>query len=291
MENKLYNFSYSKEGEMPKVSVLTPLYNTNQKFLKEMIESILNQTFDDFEFILLNDSPDNKEIKEVVLSYKDNRIIYVENEENLGISKSRNKLLELAKGEYIAIFDHDDISLPQRLEKQVNFLDKNPKVGIVGSNFKRFSNSRKSKNPENNLDIKINLVVRGCIMTHSSVMIRKSLLTKNGIKWQEEYSPCEDYMLFAELIDKTMFYNIQEPLLIYRDHENNTSHNQSTIMEDKENIIKNILYKKYPYYASFPSNSSGIYLFGFIPIIKKVKIGNRIKYLLFDKIPILKIII
>ena len=276
---------------MPKVSVLTPLYNTNQKFLKEMIESILNQTFDDFEFILLNDSPDNKEIKEVVLSYKDNRIIYVENEENLGISKSRNKLLELAKGEYIAIFDHDDISLPQRLEKQVNFLDKNPKVGIVGSNFKRFSNSRKSKNPENNLDIKINLVVRGCIMTHSSVMIRKSLLTKNGIKWQEEYSPCEDYMLFAELIDKTMFYNIQEPLLIYRDHENNTSHNQSTIMEDKENIIKNILYKKYPYYASFPSNSSGIYLFGFIPIIKKVKIGNRIKYLLFDKIPILKIII
>ena len=280
-----------EEDKMPKVSVLTPLYNTNPKFLKEMIESILNQTFDDFEFILLNDSPNNKELKDIVLSYKDNRIIYIENEENIGISKSRNKLLELAKGEYIAIFDHDDISLPQRLEKQVNFLDKNPKIGVVGSNFRRFSNNRKSKNPENNLDIKINLVVRGCIMTHSSVMIRKSLLTKNGIKWEEEYSPCEDYMLFAELIDKTMFYNIQEPLLIYRDHENNTSHNQSKIMEDKENIIKNILYKKYPYYASFPSNSSGIYLFGFIPIIKKVKIGNRIKYLLFDKIPILKIII
>ena len=276
---------------MPKVSVLTPLYNTNHKFLKEMIESILNQTFDDFEFILLNDSPNNKELKDIVLSYKDNRIIYIENEENIGISKSRNKLLELAKGEYIAIFDHDDISLPQRLEKQVDFLDKNPRIGVVGSNFRRFSNNRKSKNPENNLDIKINLVVRGCIMTHSSVMIRKSLLTENSIKWEEEYSPCEDYMLFAELIDKTMFYNIQEPLLIYRDHENNTSHNQSTIMEDKENLIKNILYKKYPYYASFPSNSSGIYLFGFIPIIKKIKIGNRTKYLLFDKIPILKIII
>ena len=276
---------------MPKVSVLTPLYNTNPKFLKEMIESILNQTFNDFEFILLNDSPSNKEIKDIVLSYNDKRIIYVENEENIGISKSRNKLLELAKGEYIAIFDHDDISLPQRLEKQVNFLDKNPRIGVVGSNFRRFSNNRKSKNPENNLDIKINLVVRGCIMTHSSVMIRKSLLTENSIKWEEDYSPCEDYMLFAELIDKTMFYNIREPLLIYRDHENNTSHNQSTIMEDKENLIKNILYKKYPYYASFPSNSSGIFLFGFIPIIKKVKIGNRIKYLLFGKIPIFKIVI
>ena len=170
---------------MPKVSVLTPLYNTNHKFLKEMIESILNQTFDDFEFILLNDSPNNKELKDIVLSYKDNRIIYVENEENIGISKSRNKLLELAKGEYIAIFDHDDISLPQRLEKQVDFLDKNPKVGIVGSNIIKYSNKKKSNNPENNLDIKINLVARGCIILHSTVMIRKSLLTENSIKWEE----------------------------------------------------------------------------------------------------------
>lgn len=276
---------------MPKVSVLTPLYNTNPKFLKEMIESILNQTFNDFEFILLNDSPSNKEIKDIVLSYNDKRIIYVENEENLKISKSRNKLLDLAKGEYIAIFDHDDISLPQRLEKQVEFLDKNPKIGVVGSNIIKYSNNKKSNNPENNLDIKINLVARGCIILHSTVMIRKSILTKNNIQWDEQYSPCEDYMLFANLIDKTMFYNIQEPLLIYRDHENNTSHNQSTIMKDKENLIKNILYKKYPYYASFPSNSSSINLFGFIPILKKEKKNNRVKYLLFGKIPILKIII
>lgn len=276
---------------MPKVSVLTPLYNTNPKFLKEMIESILNQTFNDFEFILLNDSPSNKEIKDIVLSYNDNRIIYVENEENLGISKSRNKLLELAKGEYIAIFDHDDISLPQRLEKQVEFLDKNPKIGVVGSNIIKYSNNKKSNNPENNLDIKINLVARGCIILHSTVMIRKSILTKNNIQWDEQYSPCEDYMLFANLIDKTMFYNIQEPLLIYRDHENNTSHNQSKIMEDKDSLIKNFLYKKFPYYASFPSNSSSINLFGFIPILKKEKKGNRIKYLLFGKIPILKIIL
>ena len=276
---------------MPKVSVLTPLYNTNPKFLKEMIESILNQTFNDFEFILLNDSPNNKEIKDIVLSFNDNRIIYVENEENLGISKSRNKLLELAKGEYIAIFDHDDISMPQRLEKQVEFLDKNPKIGVVGSNIIKYSNKKKTNNPENNLDIKINLVVRGCIMTHSSVMIRKNILIQNNIEWDENYSPCEDYMLFANLIDKTMFYNIQEPLLIYRDHENNTSHNQSKIMEDKDSLIKNFLYKKFPYYASFPSNSSSINLFGFIPILKKEKKGNRVKYLLFGKIPILKIII
>ena len=93
-----------------KVSVLTPLYNTDPVFLREMIESILNQTFRDFEFILLNDSPDNREIEEIVRSYQDPRIVYVENESNLGISESRNKLLALSRGEYVAIFDHDDIS-------------------------------------------------------------------------------------------------------------------------------------------------------------------------------------
>ena len=129
---------------MPKVSVLTPLYNTNPSFLKEMIESILNQTFKDFEFLLLNDSPENKELKKIVESYNDRRIIYLENEKNLGISKSRNKLLELAKGEYIAIFDHDDISLPERLEKQADFLDKNPGTGIVGTNFIKYSNKRQT---------------------------------------------------------------------------------------------------------------------------------------------------
>ena len=207
------------------------------------------------------------------------------------LSTLKTKKIWVAKGEYIAIFDHDDISLPQRLEKQVEFLDKNPKIGVVGSNIIKYSNKKKTNNPENNLDIKINLVARGCIILHSTVMIRKSILLNNNIKWEEEYSPCEDYMLFANLIDKTMFYNIQEPLLIYRDHENNTTHNQSKIMEDKDSLIKNFLYKKFPYYASFPSNSSSINLFGFIPILKKEKKGNRIKYLLFGKIPILKIIL
>ena len=113
---------------MPKVSVLTPIYNTEPEHLRQAIESILNQTFTDFEFIILNDSPWNTEIEDIVLAYKDARIKYVKNDKNIGISKSRNKLLSLASGEYLAIFDHDDISLPTRLEKQVDFLDKNYKI-------------------------------------------------------------------------------------------------------------------------------------------------------------------
>ena len=241
---------------MPKVSVLTPLYNTNPEFLKEMIESILNQTFKDFEFLLLNDSPENKELKKIVESYNDRRIIYLENEKNLGISKSRNKLLELAKGEYIAIFDHDDISLPERLEKQADFLDKNPGTGIVGTNFIKYSSKRVHRNPEKNTDIKRNLVTRGCIVAHSTVMIRKSVMIEHNVRWREEYSPCEDYMLFSELIDKTMFCNIQQPLIIYRDHKDNTSHRYSEIMLDKSELIKNILHKNYPYFASGSSNNA-----------------------------------
>lgn len=275
---------------MPKVSVLTPLYNTNPEFLKEMIESILNQTFKDFEFLLLNDSPENKELKKIVESYNDRRIIYLENEKNLGISKSRNKLLELAKGEYIAIFDHDDISLPERLEKQVDFLDKNPGTGIVGTNFIKYSSKRVHRNPEKNKDIKRNLVIRGCIVAHSTVMIRKSVMIEHNVRWREEYSPCEDYMLFSELIDKTMFCNIQQPLIIYRDHKDNTSHRYSEIMLDKSELIKNILHKNYPYFASGSSNNAYSYVFGFIPFIKKEQYGNRVKYLLFGKIPLLKVI-
>ena len=118
---------------MPKISVLTPLYKTNPEHLKEMLESILSQSFRDFEFLLLNDSPECGYIKETIESYNDKRIIYIENEKNMGISYSRNRLLDMSKGEYIAIFDHDDISLPQRLEKESGFLDNNSDTGVVSS--------------------------------------------------------------------------------------------------------------------------------------------------------------
>ena len=84
----------------PKISVLTPIYNTAHDALKAMIESILTQTYGDFEFLILNDSPDNTALKDIVLSYNDTRIKYIENEHNMGITKSRNKLIELARGQY-----------------------------------------------------------------------------------------------------------------------------------------------------------------------------------------------
>ena len=144
---------------MPRVSVLTPIYNTKPQYLRECIESILNQTFKDFEFLILNDSPDNKEIEKIVkdYAYKDKRIKYYKNDKNIGIAKSRNKLLDLASGEYIAVFDHDDISLPTRLEQEVKILDENPKIGAV-SGFLRLFDCKKTGSlhtcPEHDFEIK-----------------------------------------------------------------------------------------------------------------------------------------
>lgn len=123
---------------MPKISVLTPLYNTEPDQLKEMIESVLAQSFSDFEFLLLNDSPDNTELESLVKGFSDPRIRFFSNEENLGISESRNKLLGLASGDYIAILDHDDICYPTRLEKEAAYLDSPPMWESAAAGQRRF---------------------------------------------------------------------------------------------------------------------------------------------------------
>lgn len=277
---------------MPKVSVLTPIYNTKPAHLRECIKSILNQTFKDFEFLILNDSPDNKEIEKIVLSYKDKRIKYIKNEKNLGISASRNKLLDLASGEYIAVFDHDDISLPQRLEKEVAFLDSNPDFGVVSSWMQFFEDSDfLLKNPETDTKIKI-FLTEDCFIAHSACMIRKSILTKNNIRYEELYTPCEDYRLYQRLMSLTKFYNIQEALVKYRFFKDNTSHTQRNKMELMSYLIKLQIRDKFPsYYEEFKKTEkvkSTIFrlrLFGKIPLLK---IKNN-WVLLFEFIPLFKI--
>ena len=154
---------------MPKVSVLMPVYKTDEAYLRVAIESILNQTFTDFEFLILDDCPDDDREK-VVKSYDDPRIIYAKNERNLGITPSRNKLIEMAKGEYLAVFDHDDVSLPERLEKQVAYMEANPNVGVCGCRLMRMSNHHISRNPSDNEAIKLALM-EVCAVSHSASMI------------------------------------------------------------------------------------------------------------------------
>ena len=276
---------------MPKVSVLMPVYKTNEKYLREAIESILNQTYKDFEFLILDDCPSDSR-ESVVKSYNDERIKYFKNEKNLGISGARNKLIDLSSGEYLAIFDHDDISLPTRFEKEVEYLDNNPDVGVVSCNYKTLLKQKESSLPNNNEDIKLGLM-GGCVILHPASMIRKSVLTNNNIRYEEEFSPDEDYMMWCRLIKYTKFHNIKEVLFNYRDHDQNTSHKQNTKMIKVDILIKSIIKKEYPdLYNTFLSLSGQIYyfkLFNLIPIITIEKLNRKISIYLFNKIPLLSI--
>jgi glycosyltransferase involved in cell wall biosynthesis len=118
-------------GSKPKISVLMSVYN-GEKYLKEAVDSILNQTFSDFEFIVINDHSTDS-TSEILFSYKDSRLKIIENDENIGITKSLNKGLRLVSGKYTARMDADDISFNNRLEKQLQYLEDNPDVGVLGT--------------------------------------------------------------------------------------------------------------------------------------------------------------
>ena len=211
---------------MPRVSILMPVYNTRQEYLREAIDSLLAQTFTDFEFLILNDASTDPQVEEVVKSYTDPRIVYAVNEHNLGISGARNRLLEMAQGEYLAVMDHDDISLPERLEKEVTFLDAHPEVGVVGSLVEKIDDGHVKPLPADDTAIKKMLMIH-CNFSHSSSMIRRSVLESNHIRYETLFSPAEDYALFARLIPVTQFAIIQEPLFRYRAWTGNTSHTQA----------------------------------------------------------------
>jgi len=275
---------------MPRVSVLTPIYNTNPTHLREMIESILNQTFTDFEFLILSDSPDNTEIDAVVKSYKDKRIKYSKNKHNMGISASRNKLLKMARGEYVAIFDHDDISVPTRLAQEVEYLDANPHIGVVSGIMQCFgANDYVLNVPEYDTDIKM-AMTNDCCVWHTATMIRKSVLDENNIEYEEYYTPCEDYRLWARLMSVTHFHNLQTVLVKYRVFAEQTSSRQQERMKSMHRAIQLDIINRFPgYHRAYTESDScatkfRLRLFG-IPLIK-IK-HNRVY--LFEFIPTFKI--
>ncbi len=271
---------------LPKVSVLTPLYHTNHEHLNQMILSVLNQTFGDFEFLLLNDSPEDKTLRCAIESFDDPRILYLENEKNCGISISRNRLIEEARGEYLAVLDHDDICLPERLEKQVSYLDAHPDVGIVSGFVEAMSTGKVNpkRYPEMNLDIKRQLLSENCL-AHSAMMIRKSTIDATKVRYDPLFFPAEDYMLCVELMRYTQFYNLQEVILRYRDHTENVSHKSIELMEDKRRLIASIGRRDFGAFED--RRDSNWFFLGFLRIGKVKKTHRGKIFLLFGFIPLM----
>ncbi len=203
---------------VPIVTVLMSVYNS-ERYLAKAIESILGQSFTDFEFLIINDGSTDKSRKKL-LSYSDNRIKLIDNKINIGLTKSLNKGLDLALGKYIVRMDPDDISLPHRLQIQFEFMEKNPHIDVCGSWYKMFGNKNSiTKTPVQDREIKETLFFHNCI-AHPAVIIRRNTFDKYQIKYNEDYLHSQDYELWCREVDRLKFANIPEVLIKYRVHEN-----------------------------------------------------------------------
>lgn len=218
------------------VSVLMPVFNA-EKYLAEAIESIINQSYSNFELVICNDGSTDSS-NTIIEKFKDNRIVYIKNEKNLGIIATRNKLLTLAQGEFIAIMDSDDISLPKRLEHQVNFLKKNPEYGICGTWARKVDDKLNTLGyiqlPIQNEYIRLNLLFQSSFV-QSSVCIRKLAFDK--LRYDSSFQVAEDYDLWERLCHKTKMYNLPKYLLLYRWHEYNISKSKESLMKTNLRII------------------------------------------------------
>ena len=234
----------------PKVSVLVAVYNS-APYIAETIKSVLNQTYTDFELVLLNDASTD-ESEKIIAEFKDPRIRYYKNESNLGISATRNKLMDLAdkNTQYYAVLDNDDLCAPTRLAKQVEFMDKNPDVSIAGSYFELFC-SNKNINALKRFIINLGFVwchplrpslkdaLKGNVVMHPTCILRAKDLKENAIKYRQEYSPAEDYDLVRQILNKNLkLANIPIILTRYNLHGDNCSILQKNKINEMTEMIQ-----------------------------------------------------
>lgn len=210
----------------PLVSILMPVYNT-APYLREAMDSMLSQTFTDFELIVLNDcSPDNAE--EILDTYADPRIVRYSGEGNVGLGNVLNVGISMARGKYIARMDSDDISLPNRLQVQVDYLETHPEIDLVSVGMQLFGAKEevwiRELNPEK---VKINALFHSPILHASSVWCKDSF-EKQGLRFRQEMVPAEDYDLWARALVKGLkLVNLPDVLYKYRMHSS-----QATLQTD-----------------------------------------------------------
>jgi len=205
----------------PLVSVLMPVYN-GEKYISEAVESILSQSYTDFELIITDDGSDDR-TPQIIKAFNDDRIRCIIHAENKGLIFSRNEGVAAAKGRYIAFLDSDDVSLPQRLEKQISFLDAHPDFGMIGAWVKVIDGHGNSLNdcikfPALPDEIPVILLFKNYFTT-SSIMVRKSCL--QDFPFDPEFPIAEDYNLWIKIAEKYKVWNLPEVLTCYRMHKEN----------------------------------------------------------------------
>jgi glycosyltransferase involved in cell wall biosynthesis len=218
----------------PKVTVFIPVYN-RAKYVSVAIDSILAQSFTDFELLLIDDGSTDGSA-EIVRSYTDPRVRLVCNEGNLGIPKTRNKGVQLARGEYFAVLDSDDYTYPHRLEKQVAFLDRHEDYAAVGSWTAAMDDKgrflrRLRLSPVLPGDVRSLSLFRGAV-SHSSVMARKAVLEDYG--YRERFAVCSDFDLWVRVAGKHKIGNLPEVLVRRRMHGERITRKKAQLVKEKQ---------------------------------------------------------
>lgn len=226
----------------PKASVVMPVYNA-EEYLSEAIESVLSQSYIDFEFIIINDCSSDSS-PEIIRQFeeKDNRIRVIHNDTNLKITRSLNKGIEEANGEYIIRMDADDICEKQRFDVQIKFMDQHPQFGVCGSQAKILGTDKYFFKTfyQKDDEIRASLLI-GTGIIHPTTIIRKSVLDKLEIKYNPEFDYSDDIDLWFRISLISKLANIPDVLLQYRSHEKNwTRTYKESIKEDISRLRKKI---------------------------------------------------
>ena len=224
----------------PTLSVLIPTYNGG-RYVFEAIQSILNQTYQDFELLIIDDgSTDNT--SKIIQSFNDPRIRWFRNEKNEGLIATLNRGLELAQGQLIARMDSDDLSLPDRFEKQIHYLNEHPDVSVVGGAYETIEeNVRIVRHPTDPEQVRQELLFTGCVIAHPTVMFRKKVLEDLGFTYDKNYPHAEDYALWAKLSQQVKLANLPDVLLRYRVHSEQASIQFESIQQKGAARVKAML--------------------------------------------------
>ncbi len=212
------------------------LYN-GERYVQQAIQSVVKQTYINWELIILNDGSTDKS-EQIVLTFQDERIRYEKNTENNGIVYTRNRLFELAKGEFWAILDCDDIAHRERIAKQVSHLQQNPKCVLCGSWATKINKAGtkigKMQPPVADENIRINQLFQSSFL-QSTVMLRAEAM--QNMQYNAVFPVAEDFDLWERLLQKGMGHNLPEFLVEYRWYEGNTSTTKEALMEQMRNKI------------------------------------------------------
>ena len=215
-----------------KVSVIMPLYNKGP-FVQEAIRSVLDQGFEDLEVVVVDDvSVDDSFIQ--VQSMEDPRVKLFKNEKNLGAAMCAQRAIDEAKGEYLIRLDADDLCVPDKIEKQVRYMDEHPEVGASGGYLQLFGDKERTwKFPEHDDDCKAQLLF-GVPVSQGASIMRRSVIKENDIRYTADLPPVgEDWLYWLQWSKVSCFGNLQEPMTLYRRGEHNASFGRDKVADHK----------------------------------------------------------